>query len=196
LLFAAGGSSAAPLYGCEAGAGLTENAPANPHSTRVLSWNQLLNSELYDNDREKLEQVNRFFNQFGFVSDRAQWGRQDYWATPHELLKSGLGDCEDIALSKYISLRCLGVSVQRLRLTYTFALTLNKAHMVLVFLDNLTSDIRPASSRRDLVPVYSFNDDSLWLNRQHGEDERIGDSSRIKAWNELRARIRADAGAP
>lgn len=194
---------AAPSYGCGTGTSLTENARANSQSTRLLAWKQMLNSEHYGSDREKLERVNRFFNEFRFVSDDARWGQGDQWATPVELLESGVGDCEDFALAKYISLRCLGVSVHRLRLTYTFALKLNKAHLVLAYLpgehkeplilDNLIADIRPASARRDLVPVYSFNDDSLWLNTERGASERIGDSSCIKVWNELRARIRASS---
>lgn len=164
FLLATEGLSAAPAYGCEMGTSLANSVRANPQSPRVSSWKQLLDSEHFASDREKLERVNRFFNQFQFVSDLSQWGRRDHWATPLELLESGLGDCEDFALAKYISLRCLGVSVHRLRLTYTVALKLNQAHMVLVYfpehqndpliLDNLTPDIRPASSRRDLIPVY------------------------------------------
>ncbi len=38
----------------------------------------------------------------------------------------------------------------------------------LLILDNLISEIRPASNRKDLVPVYNFNGDGLWLSRQRG----------------------------
>lgn len=208
LLTATDALSASSPYGCEIGSRLTDKARANSEAPRILSWKQMLESGRNGSDRQKLEQVNRFFNEFEFVTDRAQWGRRDHWATPTELMESGVGDCEDFALAKYISLRCLGISVHRLRLTYTFALKLNKAaHMVLVYypaeqqsdpliLDNLLSDIRRASARRDLVFVYSFNDNSFWLNKQTGGSKRIGDSSYVEAWNDLRARIQAKSAAP
>ena len=31
---------------------------------------------------EKLERVNRFFNELEFVNDSDHWGKTDYWATP------------------------------------------------------------------------------------------------------------------
>ncbi|WBA82080.1 hypothetical protein [Endozoicomonas sp. GU-1] len=58
-----------------------------------------------------------------------------------------------------------------------------------MILDNLVSEIRPASHRKDLVPVYNFNGDGLWLSRQRGEGVRLGESSKIKTWTELRRRL-------
>ena len=167
---------------------------------RVLTWQRMLEAGRSGSDEEKLEQVNRHFNTLGFASDAEQWGRQDYWATPMEFLYRGAGDCEDFAVAKYISLRQLGVSIERLRLVYAFAAKRNEAHMVLAYfeapqadpliLDNLVSDIRPASRRRDLSPVYSFNDSGLWLTRKDGKSYRVGNSSRLAAWRELKERIR------
>ena len=101
-----------------------------------------------------------------FVSDDQHWGRADYWATPVEFLATGAGDCEDFSLAKYFTLKALGVPLERMRLTYAKAVKLNQAHMVVAYfatpdaepliLDNLISDIKPASQRTDLVPVYSF----------------------------------------
>ena len=34
---------------------------------------------------------------FSFETDRTQFGQDDYWQTPEELLASGKGDCEDFA---------------------------------------------------------------------------------------------------
>lgn len=149
--------------------------------------------------REKLVLVNAFFNQMRFVSDRQQWGKDDYWATPVEFLAAGGGDCEDFSLAKYFTLRALGVPADSMRLTYAKAVKLNQAHMVVAYfpatdaepliLDNLVGDIRPASQRVDLVPVYSFNGDGLWLSKERGRGRRVGGADRLKLWNDLKYRM-------
>ncbi len=116
-----------------------------------------------------------------------------------EFLASGAGDCEDFSIAKYFTLRELGVPDEKLRITYVKAVELDQAHMVLSYfanpgeepliLDNLISEIRPASSRKDLVSVYNFNGDGLWLSRQRGEGVRVGESNKIKTWTELRRRL-------
>ncbi|KAF0192175.1 MAG: hypothetical protein FD165_1243 [Gammaproteobacteria bacterium] len=169
---------------------------------RVITWNTLLQEGKDLADDKKIVLVNRFFNQLRFVSDMEHWGTGDYWATPLEFLGSNGGDCEDFAIAKYFSLRELGVPVERLRLTYVRALKPNpvsQAHMVLAFypatdaeplvLDNLIDDIRPASQRPDLVPVYSFNGDGLWLAKERGRGRLVGASDRLSRWTELVGRM-------
>jgi hypothetical protein len=56
-----------------------------------------------------------------------------------------------------------------------------------LILDNLTNEIKPASQRTDLEPVYSFNGDGLWLN-QSG-DRRIGEAQKLSRWQELNRRL-------
>jgi len=125
-------------------------------------------------EQEQLTAVNRFFNQqLDFQDDARIWRQSDYWATPVEALIKAAGDCEDYALAKYFSLRQLGIPSDKLRITYVKALKQNQAHMVLTYysspgaeplvLDNLIGDIRPASQRKDLLPVYAFNADGLYL---------------------------------
>jgi len=115
----------------------------------------------------KLSLVNTFFNKTDFKSDISHWGKEDYWASPVELLSTNAGDCEDYSIAKYFTLMAMGVPVENLRITYVKAVRLNQAHMVLAYyaapneepliLDNMTDEILPASERTDLVPVYSFN---------------------------------------
>ena len=148
---------------------------------------------------EKLERVNAFFNGLRFVSDLEHWGKEDYWATPVEFVASGAGDCEDFSLAKYFTLKELGVPLERMRLTYAKAVKLNQAHMVVSYfptpdaepliLDNLVGDIRLASQRSDLVPVYSFNGDGLWLSKERSRGLRIGGSDRLSLWRDLRDRM-------
>jgi hypothetical protein len=51
-----------------------------------------------------------------------------------------------------------------------------------LILDNLIGDIKPASQRTDLEPVYSFNDEDLWL---PNGTSRKGGSSQVRLWRDL-----------
>lgn len=170
---------------------------------RIHEWLALIDANRNQSLNEKLNQVNRFFNRMEFVSDDEHWGERDYWATPVEFMATNGGDCEDFSIAKYFTLRELGVPIERMRITYVKALTLNQAHMVLTYyetpdaepvvLDNLEEEIRPASQRNDLVPVYSFNGDNLWLSRElSGRGQLVGKSTRISIWQKLIQRIRQE----
>ncbi len=167
---------------------------------RVESWQALIDSSQNLSDTEKLEKVNQFFNSnVMFVNDIAVWGKEDYWATPLEFLSKGAGDCEDYSIAKYFTLKELGVDEQKLRITYVKAVNLNQAHMVLTYfenkraiplvLDNLDIEIKPANLRKDLIPVYSFNGEGLWLAKARGDGKRVGNASRLSLWEELAARM-------
>ncbi|MBL1319815.1 MAG: transglutaminase-like cysteine peptidase [Methylophaga sp.] len=167
---------------------------------RVELWQELIDSSQNLTDAEKLEKVNQFFNsKVMFVSDMAVWNKEDYWATPLEFLSKGAGDCEDYSIAKYFTLKELGVDEQKLRITYVKAVNLNQAHMVLTYfenkraiplvLDNLDIEIKPANLRKDLIPVYSFNGDGLWLAKARGDGNRVGNASRLSLWEELAARM-------
>ena len=143
--------------------------------------------------------VNIFFNRVPFVSDLSHWGVEDYWATPAEMFASNGGDCEDYSIAKYFMLKELGVPIARLRITYVKSTRLNQAHMVLAYyptpdadpliLDNLEDAVRPASQRSDLVPVYSFNDDEVWL----AQGGRAGSSAQIRLWRMLLEKLEREA---
>ena len=141
---------------------------------RILDWEALIKSSAALPELDKLNEVNRFFNRkVRFVDDIQLWRENDYWATPVEMLVKGAGDCEDYSIAKYFTLRRLGIPSEKLRITYVKALNYNQAHMVLTYyaspsaeplvLDNLINDIRPASQRKDLLPVYAFNAEGLYL---------------------------------
>ena len=55
-------------------------------------------------------------------------------------------------------------------------------------LDNLKGEILPASQRKDLLPIYSFNGSKLWLMKQKGQGQIAGNASRLSLWNDLRNR--------
>lgn len=169
-----------------------------PALQRILDWSDLIQRSGELPEKDKLTAVNRFFNaKLRFVDDQRNWGQNDYWATPIEALVKGAGDCEDYSIAKYFTLRRLGIPAEKLRITYVKALNYNQAHMVLTFyatptadplvLDNLISDIRPASQRKDLLPVYAFNAEGLYTG-----GKRSGDSKKLSRWQDILQKMRAE----
>ena len=166
--------------------------------TRIKTWRETIDSLASASEIDKLRAVNRFFNQLHFVNDNKLWGKKDYWATPLEFLGVNGGDCEDFTISKYFSLLELGVSDKKLRLAYVKAIRLNEFHMVLTYystpgsvplvLDNINPVVLPATRRDDLLPIYSFNGQNLWLMKEKTGGKLAGKSSRLSLWNELRSR--------
>ncbi len=184
----------------------------------VKALQALMQSSVDLDDDGRLQAINQFFNRrIQFRDDLEVWGVPDYWASPLELLEKGQGDCEDYVIAKYFSLLSMGVSSAKLRLVYVRALLGGpggavQAHMVLayyptaptpstsstpnaalaepVILDNLISDIRPASRRPDLTPVFSFNSDGLWQGVNGAPD---GDPLvRLSRWREVVGKARAE----
>ena len=162
---------------------------------RVEQWKSLIDSGSKWSDIQKLTSVNNFVNQFNFVDDIEHWGQEDYWATPLQTLVTQGGDCEDFSIAKYFTLTAMGMSEDKLRLTYVKALTINKAHMVVSYferknieplvLDNLNPVIVPSSQRQDLIPVYSFNGDGMWLAKREGSGQYVSDAGRVSLWQQL-----------
>lgn len=173
-------------------------------SVALRDWQKMLGDTGKASESEKLKRVNDFFNRrLQFDDDIVIWGQADYWATPLETLGKNQGDCEDFAIAKYYSLLQLGVPVSKLRMVYVRA-KLNRptgpalqAHMVLAYyptpngdplvLDNLKPDIRPASTRGDLTPIFSFNSEGLW----HGTSNQAGKSN-LSRWQDLLQRARSE----
>jgi len=147
-----------------------------------------------------LRKVNNFINTVPYISDIEHWKVDNYWATPVEFVASSGGNCKDYAIAKYMTLKELGVPVERLRITYVSALSVHEAHMVLAYyptpdadpwiLDNMIAEIKHAAKRTDLAPVYSFNDDDLW----NGTERKGGGAANVRSWRavlEKMARERA-----
>ena len=154
----------------------------------------------------KLATINPFFNRrIVFAADAEVWGQNDHWASPIEMPGKGRGDCEDYVIGQYCSLLVAGVPVAKSRLVYGRATVGGPggevlAHMVLahyampgaepLILDNLFGEMRPASRRPDLEPVFSFNGERLW---QGVGAQAAGDPvARLSRWREVLAKARAE----
>lgn len=176
--------------------------PLGAGQQRIDAWQNLLATQKQLPELEKLKVVNLFFNrQLRYQEDIDLWHTVDYWETPIEALWKGAGDCEDYAIAKYFSLRHLGVSSDKLRITYVKALTQNRAHMVLTYyaspdamplvLDSLIDAIKPASQRTDLLPVYAFNAEGVWLPGDKG-NKRVSDTKRLSRWQDVLKKMQAE----
>ena len=185
-------TATAPLYGASAVSG-------------VQALRELLARIAGSGVTEQLDAVNRFYNErIVFRTDLEVWGRVDYWASPLEMMGKGAGDCEDYAIGKYFTLLAAGVPESSLRLVYVRAdlpgSSSPVAHMVLAhyanpnadpsILDNLVRSVQPASTRRDLTPVFSFNGAGLW---QGGAAASSGDpQARLSPWRDVVAKAHAE----
>ncbi|MDE1168684.1 MAG: transglutaminase-like cysteine peptidase [Pseudomonas sp.] len=176
--------------------------PLGEGKGRIDQWQRLLATDKQLSEPEKLKVVNLFFNhQIHYAEDIDVWHVEDYWATPVEALWKGQGDCEDYAIAKYMTLRHLGVDRDKLRITYVKALQQNRAHMVLTYyaspnamplvLDSLMDPIKPASQRPDLLPVYAFNGEGLWLTGAGG-NKKMGDTKRLSRWQDVLKKMQAE----
>lgn len=152
----------------------------------------------------KVSMINDFTNQHvQFVDDIDLWGMEDYWATPLETLGRGAGDCEDFSIAKYMLLKKLGIAQDKLRITYVKARMPSgniRAHMVLAYyatpgsdpliLDNLSRELQVASRRKDLYPIFSFNDQGLFV--ANNPQVRAGSPTNISKWRDVLNRMQQD----
>jgi len=174
----------------------------------VGRWRDMLKELAALDERQKIERVNGYFNQLArWRQDIDIWQQHDYWATPLELMAKREGDCEDFSIAKYMTLLLAGVDVHKMRITYVKARlggnygNVTQAHMVLAYyptpnadpliLDNMISEVRPASQREDLNPVFGFNSEGLWVSG--GSAPVINNpAARLSRWRDLLRRMTAD----
>ena len=173
----------------------------------IVAWRKMMNDTKGQPETDMVSTVNTFFNRrILFEDDIVLWKVPDYWASPLEFMGRGAGDCEDFAISKYITLRMLGISNDKLRMIYVRAQiggassTTSVAHMVLgyyaepngepLILDNLIGSVRPAANRTDLQPVFSFNSEGLWT---PGATASTSDpTTRLSRWRDVLDRMRQE----
>ena len=132
--------------------------------------------------KEQLELVNDFSNRLPWIADPDIWKLEDYWATPFETITTFGGDCEDIAIVKYMLLRLMGIPDDKLGFAYVQTSS-KERHMILIYkeaknipgliLDNQNPDVLSAKKRRDLLAIYAFkNDGTLYLITDDGKSDR------------------------
>lgn len=141
------------------------------HPCSIFDWKKFLESIQEKSLHDKLDAVNDWGNEHPYIEDMVNWGMEDYWETPYEFMEVN-GDCEDYAISKYYSLRALGISSDRLRVIVLQDLNLGGIiHAVLgvyddddklMILDNQSHQVRPALKIYHYRPIYGINEESWW----------------------------------
>ncbi len=144
----------------------------NEAEKRMRYLNKLLVENQDKTDFEKLTLTNNTFNLFPWIADENKWKKADYWATPIEVITTFGGDCEDMVFGKWMMLRHLGISKDKLLFAYVIIKHQQQAHMVLLYrdnpdvplgkskiyvLDNMEGEIKLAKDRKDLKGVYIFD---------------------------------------
>lgn len=113
--------------------------------------------------RAQLGWVNRAVNlSIRPMSDWAQYGYAQFWASPLQTLSSEAGDCKDYAIVKYVALRKLGIPTDDLRLVIVRDSVRQAEHEVVavrhqnswLILDNLTMSILDARQVAHYDPLF------------------------------------------
>jgi predicted transglutaminase-like cysteine proteinase len=203
-----GGKAAVPAYAFngERLAAVLKQRFGKKGTQAYHDWHMLVESAANESPANKLARVNDFFNRrILLASDSQVWGRDEYWATPAELLGAGRGDSEDFAIAKYFTLLALNVPAERLRLIYAklgaeARDSAGPVHMVLAYyasandepmiLDQRIAEVLPASRRTDLRPVFSFNSLGVWGDAASAKPN--GDSNRLAIWEDTLRRAREE----
>ena len=120
---------------------------------------------------ELLVEVNKFLNPPNrrYITDPINWGMKDYWEAPAEFFNKR-GDCEDYAITKYLTLRDLGFPTDQLRVVAVKDLNLKVGHAILVvfldgqtyLLDNQVKKVVSTKKVRHYKAIYSINEDAWW----------------------------------
>lgn len=136
-------------------------------------WNQFVENNQGKELADLLPAVNEYMNKSTYIVDPVNWGIPDYWATPDEFFLKD-GDCEDYAISKYVTLKRLGVDPDIMRLVILQDENLRAAHAVLAvrhegvyqILDNQVNAVLPDTQILHYRPVYSLNETGWWLHHK------------------------------
>jgi predicted transglutaminase-like cysteine proteinase len=135
-------------------------------------WFEFINSIKTKSKETQIKSVNAFMNKHRYIIDPINWGVEDYWATVKEFLKKH-GDCEDYAISKYLTLKLLGWGTKDLRIVTVMDTNLNIPHSVLAvfgrkeayILDNQIKVVIPSSRIKHYIPIYSINEEAWWTHK-------------------------------
>lgn len=136
-----------------------------------------------------IDEINHWVNRnIQYVEDSILHGKEDYWATPEETLERGAGDCEDIAILKFFTLKKAGLNMNNVRLAYVLYCPVEgisrSPHVVVFFkkkvLDNLIEDVYLRHQREDLITVFTFDEKGIYVN-----DALVCNIDKLPVWKAL-----------
>jgi predicted transglutaminase-like cysteine proteinase len=135
-------------------------------------WIKYLDSIRGKKKLDQLKALNKYMNKAKYITDKSNWGKKDYWATPDEFFAK-FGDCEDYAITKFMSLKRLGWDPNDLRVVAVKDMNLKVGHAILAvflddkvyILDNQVKIVVEARKIRHYRPVFSINETAWWRHR-------------------------------
>ncbi len=142
----------------------------NDTGCAIERWRRFLDGQRRQPPMAQLRSVHAFVNRTAYITDNDNYGTVDYWATPREFFTRG-GDCEDYAITKYLSLKSLGWSADRMRIVVLIDRRKRQAHAVLAvyrggkayILDNQLAAVTTDTEIGHYRPVYSINERFWWF---------------------------------
>ncbi|CCD86178.1 conserved exported protein of unknown function [Bradyrhizobium sp. ORS 285] len=120
--------------------------------------------------RARLGEINRAINlAIRPMSDLAQYGEIDLWASPLATFGRLAGDCEDYAIAKFVALRLAGIAPQDLRILIVRDTARDEDHAVAaarldghwLLLDNQRMAMIQDSDARQIQPRFVIDDTGL-----------------------------------
>ncbi len=160
------------------------NIPNTPTNQQPIEYGTIADINDYSQVRKALAQVNLSVNsQIEYANDITQYGVDDYWASPSEVIANGRGDCEDYAFLKRDILIKMGIPKERFKLIHadikeigSMASPFVEQHIVLAYyrndetnnpiiLDNMRTEVMYLRSRSDFQLNYVFDEDTVWKAR-------------------------------
>jgi predicted transglutaminase-like cysteine proteinase len=120
--------------------------------------------------RAQLGEINRAINlAIRSVSDEAQYGETDVWASPLATFIHGAGDCEDYAIAKFAALRLAGLAANDLRILIVRDAARGEDHAVAaarldghwLTLDNRRMAMIEDADIRDYRPTFVMDRDGI-----------------------------------
>jgi predicted transglutaminase-like cysteine proteinase len=136
---------------------------------------------------EAIKLINRRVNaEITYRTDKALWGKADYWATPAEIIAKRAGDCEDFAIAKMAVLRKAGFDASQLQLIVLKDVRKQVFHAVLAVhtpsgtfvLDNMNNTVSTDTALRNYMPIMSFAANKSFI---HGFKEVRPEFASIRA---------------
>jgi predicted transglutaminase-like cysteine proteinase len=153
-------------------------------SPAALQFLDIVEAAKVREGRARLGEINRAVNlAIRPVSDLAQYGQIDVWASPLASLARGAGDCEDYAIAKFVALHRAGLAPDDLRIVIMYDPVRREDHAVAaarldghwLTLDNrrmaMVEDIKLANYR----PIFLIDAEGVKAYRDvmPGEDQQV-----------------------
>lgn len=155
-------AEAPALAGCRA-----DSSRCSPAAARFVA---IIKQAAAQSGRTRLELVNESVNAaITYTTNMAQWNEADVWSTPLDRsnkgsFDTGLGDCKDYAIAKYVALVEAGTSTDDLELLVVRDTSASVYHTVLaaredgrwLILDNRWSHLVDAGEASFFTPLFAI----------------------------------------